>query len=128
MNILELRKQLVIFLETKATRVYYQNAPEDATFPYVTFSLASSIEDYQREIFTLNVDVWDNSEATTTLETLVGDIDGDGAISSATGLHRKHFYSANVQFDAYRATRLTIDDEDERIKRRQLVYNLYVYL
>lgn len=129
MNILELRKAIQTFLLTKTTRVYFENAPENAAYPYVVFNLPSSTENYQREDFRLEVDIWGNSNDTTALETLVGNIDGDGHISAATGLHRKHIYTNGViQADIYRESRLVITDPDESVKRRQLIYTVKTYL
>lgn len=130
MNIIELQKQLVTFLKTKATRVYFREAPENAVYPYVVYNIPSSIENYSnREDFILEVDFWDNSNLTTVIDTLVGDVDGDGDISSPTGLHRKLIYvDGTISAKLYRDARLIIDDEDKRIEHRQLRYLIQTYL
>ena len=130
MNILNLRKVIYDFLITKQTRTFYEVAPENTAFPYVTFNLASSFANLNQvgESFRLEVDVWDNVLSTVALDTLVGQIDGDGAIVNASGLHRKHINNSKVQADFYREARLSIPDEDERIKRRKLIYEVEAYL
>lgn len=130
MNIIELQKQIVTFLTTKATRVYFREAPENAVYPYVVYNLPSSIENYSnREDFILEIDFWDNSNLTTVIDTLVGSVDGDGDISSPTGLHRKLIYvDGTISAKLYREARLVIDDEDKRIEHRQLRYLMQTYL
>jgi|GEM_PF-884562 len=130
MNILELRKQIQTFLLTKCPRVYYERATQTAVYPYIVFSLVDSREEEgNREDFDLEVDIWDNSQSTTAIETLTGDVDGDGDISNATGLHRKLFYTSNtLSAKVYRDRRLSIIDEDVRIRRRQLRYYIQTYL
>ena len=129
MNILKLQEQIVTFLKTKATRVYFQKAPDNATFPYIVYDLPNSGENFSREDFILEVDFWDNVLDTTVLETLVGSVDGDGHILNPTGLHRKNIYvNGVISAKFYRQARLTIVDEDDRIKRRQLRYQVQAYL
>ena len=130
MNVLELKKQLQTFLKTKATRVYYERANHVSTYPYVVFNLRNSIEqEGNREDFILEIDVWGYEDGVTALETLVGNIDGDGSLTSPTGLHRKLIYvSDSISIKLYRESRLDIDDSDERIRRRQLRYIAQVYL
>lgn len=129
MNILELQRQIKTFLSTKATRVYFRKAPENATYPYVTFDLPQSIENFSnREDFVLEIDVWDNTNLTTTIDTLVGEIDGNGAVISSTGLHRKLIFVDDLSAKIYRESRLAIEDENENIEHRQLRYNVQCYL
>jgi hypothetical protein len=128
MNIITLQEQIYTFLKTKADRVYFMDAPKETAFPYVTYDLPSSLENI-REDFILEVDVWDDEPDTKILETLVGNIDGDGDIFNPTGLHRKNIYIADsLSAKLYRESRFTIRDEDIRIKHRQLRYTVQVYL
>jgi hypothetical protein len=130
MNIIELQKQIYSFLKTKTTRVFYEDAPDNAQYPYVVYDFPSSLENFSnREDFILEIDIWDNATDTKPLETLVGNIDGNGDIDIPSGLHRKNFYvdgvlSANV----YKEGRYNIRDEDKRIKHRQLRYRIQTYL
>ena len=132
MNTIELKKMIYTFLKTKASRVYPDDAvPENAVLPYTTYHLTSSFTDENQklEIFTLIVDNWDNNSDTTALETVTGNIDGDGHVSAATGLHRKKYYvSGTLQVCVYREARLEIEDEDPAIRRRELRYEVQAYL
>jgi len=131
-NTIELKKMISAFLITKCAKTYpYDSVPETATLPYVTYRLASSFPDENQvmERFTLYVDCWDNKADTTALETLTGNIDGDGAMTNATGLHRKkYFVDGTLQATIYREGRAELDDEDPQIRRRQLRYEVHAYL
>jgi len=132
MNVSELKKAIFAFLKTKCPRVYQSQAPTNTAYPFVTYSLGSSFTnaDQRQEIFMLDVDVWDNKPlSTTALDTLVSNVDGDGSMTSATGLHRRHYYSGGiVQADFYREARMEIPDDDPAIRRRQLRYQVITYL
>lgn len=132
MNAVELKKAIYAFLKTKCKRVYNEIAPPNTAYPFVTYSLGSSYtnDDQRQEVFFLAVDLWDNKPLdTTALETLASLVDGDGNMTTATGLHRRHYYSSGVlQFDTYRTARLELDDPDTNIHRRQLTYQVITYL
>ena len=129
MNILELREEIQTFLETLGYEVHYQHAPQTATFPYIVFDLVDSTDVETREDFNLEVDVWDNIQNTTRLETLVGNIDGDGDIQSPTGLNRKLIFTDNnMSAKIYRTNRLSLPEPDITLRRRQLRYDIQTYL
>ena len=132
MNVIELKKIIKLFLETKADRVYDGWGRPKTGYPYVTYTLNYSVTDTNMtmEHFMLDIDIWDNKPLDTTeLETISGEIDGDGDIRNATGLHRRRYYvSKTVTADFYKESRNDIEDEDPNIRRRQLRYEVLVYL
>ncbi|MDD5589477.1 MAG: hypothetical protein PHP92_05455 [Candidatus Nanoarchaeia archaeon] len=130
MNTLTLKKSLETFLKTKADRVYQKKAPETKTFPYVVWNLISSDSGYsEAEDFILEIDIWDDKRDTTTIDTLVGIIDGDGDIKAPSGLHRKNIFIESIlSAKIYRQNRYEIHDEDETLERRQLRYKMKTYL
>lgn len=102
-------------------RVYHEEAPQDAELPYITYNFPTSNENYQREDFILEIDVWGKAPYTVPLETLVNSID--------SALHRSQYYAAGVvQASTYRINRLAIPDPDQDIRRRQLRYQVHTYL
>ena len=129
MNIIELQKVIQTFLSTKTTRVYFRQVPENAAYPYIVYNLPDSNEEINREDFQLEVDFWDDNNVTSVIDTLVGDVDGDGDVFNPTGLHRKNVYSSGVlSAKFYRTNRMMIEDEDPRIEHRQLRYSVQTYL
>jgi hypothetical protein len=148
MNIIKLRNSIRALLLTKCDRVYYERATDTTTYPYVVFNLVDSREqEGKREDFDLEVDVWDNAQDSTAIETLVGNIDGNGELlnvlypedefypediiypNSNQGLHRRLLYIDDVlSAKIYRDRRLSIIDEDVRVRHRQLKYFIQTYL
>ena len=132
MTVKELKTAIYEFLITKTSNVYDKQAVSKIAYPYVVFTLDTSVTDMNevREDFDLTVDVYDNNQFdTTALDALVSSIDGNGAIVSATGLHRKHYYEAGVlQADFYRNGRNIIEEENENIQHVELNYNVMSYL
>lgn len=129
MNVIEFKKQIGAFLETKCDRVYYRKASNKKTYPYITFNFVDSRELEDREDFDVEIDVWDKGNGSTAIETLVGEIDGDGDKLNASGLNRKRIYvEGKVAARLYRDRRQDIIDDDDRIQRRQLKYISHTYL
>jgi hypothetical protein len=100
---------------------FLEDALQGTDYPYITFYLQTSFEDYQRERFVLEVNVWDNQDDTTRLEQMVTDIDAL--------LHRmKHYEKDVLQTSIYRESRQMIPDPDPTIRRRRLVYECKTYI
>lgn len=115
-KVVELRKQIRSFLKSVHPRVFFEIAPDDALYPYLVFDLPNSIDDGSMERFMLDVDGWDNSADTTALETLMENLDNV--------LHRKTVMMGNISATIYRENRLTLPDDDKRIRRRKYVYQI----
>jgi hypothetical protein len=99
MNVIELKKAIYTYLSGKSQRVFDGEAPVNVRYPYVVYSLDTSdtAENQKMEIFNLIIDIYGNAQFDyTDVDTLAGVIDGDGAIVSASGLHRKHYSASGV--------------------------------
>lgn len=122
-KMIELRKSLSSFLKGKHPRVYYEEAPENAVYPYVVYSLSNSINTTTSyEQFVLDVDGWDTPVKgdTTVIETLMDSVD--------TGINEKTFIINDVYaVTIYRENRLVVRDEDKLIKRRKYVYQVRMH-
>lgn len=117
---IELRKIIQPLLETVNDEVYFVEASEKATFPYVVYNLPTSIDaEGTREDFILEIDVWDNAKDTAAIETLTQNI--------ATLFNRKHSVNSKVAVNFYRVNRQVLIDEDKSIKRRKLTYQAKTY-
>lgn len=115
-KILELRAALQTALKRAHDRVYYEKAPDRATYPYLVYNLSNSYDDGIVEQFYLDVDGWDAPEdgSTVALEKMMGKVDHE--------LHRLYGILATIGIAIYRDRRLTVDEDDERIRRRKYVY------
>jgi hypothetical protein len=115
-KMIELRKVIQTYLKSKHARVYFQVAPDNATYPFVVYELPNSIDDGAMERFVLDIDVWDDESDTTSLETLASNIDN--------GLHRLTVMSNGLGCTFYRENRMSMTDDDSRLRRRKLIYQI----
>lgn len=113
---IELRKILEQELLSIHPRVAYQrNIKED--FPYVLYDLPNSFVQDDQEIFNLDIDIWDNHDDTTEIETIASNV--------WRRLNKYHYIDDNIQFSIYRENRLPpMDDKERSIKRRKLIFQL----
>lgn len=101
-------------------RVFLEDAPKDAEYPFIVFSLPNSIDTSTMENFVLEIDFWNNVPDDTALETLCHNVN--------TALNRRTvMISNNISTSAYLENRLQIQDPDKRLRRRQYVYQLRVH-
>jgi len=120
-DILEIRKAIKSLLLTAHPRAYYQVAPKNVQYPYLIFDLPNSINTGEYEMFMLELDGWDQADDTTTLETMMAVADGQinkNSVILDLGADGK----AALTF--FRDTRLSLTDEEERIKRRKYIYQM----
>ena len=107
-------------LEESHHEVYFEQAPSEAIFPYVVYTFPNSFTVEEQEIFVLDVDIWDDKQDTTALETL--------ASSIWKALNRYLHIDENIQFTIYRSNRLPeLEDDNPAIKRRKLIFELKYY-
>lgn len=114
---IELRKALHEHLKTIHTRVYFQQAPDTATFPYIVYNIPSLNDDGEDfQLVTLDIDGWDAPDTgdTTALETLMASVN--------TGMNKKTIVTEDFAVTFYLENKLSLTDDDPRIKRRKYVY------
>ena len=56
---IKLRTALQTYLKSKHSRIYFQTAAEDATYPYVVYELSAFDDGEGHQLVTVDVDVWD---------------------------------------------------------------------
>ncbi len=112
---INLRKLLHPYLKSIHPRVYFQLAPETATFPYLVYDIVNIYDDGEGfQQVTLDVDGWDNSAETTALETLMKNVNQT--------LNKKTFVSGNSTVTFYLENKLPLTDDETTIKRRKYTY------
>ena len=100
-------------------RVYFLRSPDKAQTPYVVYHLGPSYMLDEQEIWPLEIDVWDIGKDTTEVERIAREI--------AQALHRYRYSSDDLMLKIYRSSRHAIDDDDPRIKRRRLVFQVRAF-
>ena len=117
---IEFRKALSDYLKTIHSRVYYQEAPELATFPYIVYDIPSALYDgeYTDQI-TLDIDGWDLNTLgdTTAIETLMDNINA---------LDKKVLEGPGMTATCYLDNRMALTDPDKNIKHRKYIYSVRV--
>lgn len=117
---IKLRTAIVNALKSVHPRVYYEHAPESAQYPYLVYNLPNSNDRGDLEQFVLDVDGWDTPVDldTTPLETLMANVD--------QVLDHRVITVDDLSVVIYRDRRLTLDDDDKRIRRRKNIYEVRV--
>lgn len=114
---IELRKILQAHLKTIHSRVYFQHAPDTATFPYLVYNIPSLYDDGEgHQLITLDIDGWDapSDGDTTALETLMAKVN--------KGMNKKTIVTEDFAVTFYLDSKLILEDDDPRIERRKYVY------
>lgn len=114
---IEIRKALQTHLKTIHPRVYFQQVPETAQFPYLVCNISSVFDDGEgHQLITLDIDGWDAPENgdTTALESLMAAVN--------TGMNKATFATDNIAVTFFLETKLSITDDEPQILRRKYVY------
>lgn len=100
------------------SRVHHEEAPDDSSLPYVVFNFPNSFTNENQEVFSMDIDIWDmptngSTSAIDTLNDLIW-----------KQLHKYRYIDDNIQISIYRSSRGSVEEEDKRIKRRRLIFNV----
>lgn len=95
--------------------VFFGKASEDATFPYCVCELSRTVVD-SFDIYTLEINIWDNSESTARVETLAD------AIEEAFDAQIIHDQQKTIAL--YKQIRSNVQDPTKDIQRVMLRFDL----
>ena len=115
----ELRKQLQKVHNTATTNVYYEEAPDTKPYPYLVFELSELTHDDGRTLLQLEVNALDYGNSSTAIE-LISD-------KLQTTLHKYDFINHEIQFSSYTGKRDIIKEEDKKIIRRRLLFEVNLH-
>lgn len=113
-----LRKFVKSKLDTVSTS-YYHDAPDDAMYPHIVFSMESiDLDDYHRDDYNLEVDIWcKNNQATAE----------DMADSICALFNAENLPQNQILPTFYRENRRNLLDEDKDINHIQLQFTIQNY-
>ena len=115
-----LRNTITAQLRTVQGAVYYQNAADDAIWPYKVFDLRTvNLGDSTRDDLTLTVDVWDFAKDPKRAEAIADNIE---ALFNVANLPQE-----TILPTFFRESRNTIDDPEKQIKHIQLTFLIQNY-
>lgn len=109
---------ILIELRKHHERVYHEDAPSNAKYPYLVYSVSDGFKTH-RDDLTLIVDIWDRNDSAMNVEDLTDKID--------IGLDSKSIHNDYVVATLFREGRLSIGDPDKTLKRRQLRFSVQTY-
>lgn len=117
-----LRKLLHPYLKSIHPRVYFQDAPDDAQFPYLTYDFTQIVNDGEEfETVALDIDGWDmpaNGD-TTALETLMQNVNDL--------LNKKTLTAEGLAVTFYLDRKIPLRDDNKNIRRRKYIYEARLF-
>lgn len=115
-----LRTIVTTLLKEVNNNVYYIEAPNNTSSPYIVFDFNTvDLNNYPRNDVFLIVDIWDKNDDTMTIENLADEIEEK--------LNRLNYPTDEVLPTIFLSTRYNLTDEDKSIKRRQLRFEIQNY-
>lgn len=103
----------------KLTGAYCEEAPENAVYPYKVFSARRVSEVGARQVYVLEVNVWDQDHYYTRAEAMMDGLEKD--------LHKHSFMAEGFLLRIFKGKRQNIPDPDKTIKRVQEQFEMHVY-
>jgi hypothetical protein len=117
-----LRKLLHPYLKSIHPRVYFQDAPDDAQFPYLTYDFTQITNDGEEfETVALDVDGWDMPAGgdTTALENLMESVND--------ALNKKTLTAEGLAVTFYLDRKIPLLDDNKNIRRRKYIYEARLF-
>lgn len=101
------------------TEAYYEEAPEDAAYPYMVFSMRRTSESDGRQFYSLEINVWDQNAYYSRAENMMDLLEKK--------LHQNSFLTEDYLIRIFKGVRQNVPDPDKSIKRVREQFELYVY-
>ncbi len=117
-----LRELIHPFLKSIHPRVYFQDAPDNAQFPYLVYDFTQITDDGEGfETVAVDVDGWDMPADgdTTALETLMQTVND--------ALNKKTLTAEGLAVTFYLDRKIPLRDDNKNIRRRKYIYEARLF-
>lgn len=119
MRTIELRKQLTTVFKTITDNVHNELQFDAPSYPYLAYELNELYYEYGKSVQQLEVNIMDYGTSTSAVETLADTLQNT--------LNKYYFINDKIQFSIYRLNRNTIQEEDKKIRRRRLTFEIQLH-
>lgn len=116
---IELRKALTSVFKTITNEVHNEYVPDTAPYPYLQYELNEILSENAKTVIDLEVNVLDYGTSTSEVETISDQLQKI--------LHKHYFINDKIQFTCYKSTRNTVQEEDKKIRRRRLTFEIQLH-
>lgn len=113
-----LRTALKAKLNVVCQRVYYDQAPATASFPYIVFSIAELSTDDATTLCELEVNVLDYGSDTSTCENMTDAVQTEFDF---------YVHTESPVFQTYKERRHPVQEEDKKTIRRRMTFTLRLH-
>jgi hypothetical protein len=115
----ELRKILNGLFETLITEVHYDTVDDDAPYPHLQYEVREILYNDGKTVIDLEINIFDYGTGSRVIEELADDLQDL--------LHKYHFINDKIQFTCYKSTRNIVEEEDKKIRRRRLTFEIQLH-
>lgn len=117
---LALRQEIYSLIRSKTNLPVYSGlAPIGTAMPYITYDFFTNMKQFDTYQCMLTLDLWDNKEDTTNLETLTDTL--------IKGMDKATKTTAEVGFTVYTDSVMVVPDPNPEIKRNRLNFVVLAY-
>lgn len=115
----ELKREVKKILRRHCENVFYEEASTSRTYPYIVFEIRELSFDSGMALCRMEVNVIDRGDNSESIESACDGIQND--------FDRAHAMTARIQFSAYRLDRQIVREEDKKILRRRMNFEIHLY-
>ncbi len=101
------------------TGAFYEEAPAETEYPYMVFSAKRLSESCGKQIYSLEVNAWDQNEYYSRAENMMDALEKK--------LHQRTHMTDQFLIRIFKGTRQNIPDTDKTIKRVREQFEMHVY-